>query len=155
MGLGVLRFVRVLVVAALIALGSPPLLRAQVRVSHGDSTSVPAGQRPPAGMCRVWLNGVPARNQPAPTSCANAVKVHASNSHVIFGATPSGTGPAQPVRVAHVMTAPPNAIASPGVQAQAPPPPSARVTVVKPPKPLSPPPPPPPSKPPRLSTHHR
>jgi hypothetical protein len=102
-------------------------------------------------MCRVWLNGVPAGKQPAPTSCANAVKVHASNSRVIFGATKGGTGLAQPVRVTHamtqVMTPPPNAMVSPPLL----PPPSAKVAVVKPPKTL----PQPPPKPPHLSTRHR
>ncbi len=59
-------------------------------------------------MCRVWLNGVPATQQPAPTTCAQAVKVHAPNGHVIFGATGSGGALARPMRVSHVATPPPN-----------------------------------------------
>src|SRR6476659_6824809 len=43
--------------------------------AQGVSTdSVPRGQRPPEGMCRVWVRGVPANQQPAPTDCANAVR---------------------------------------------------------------------------------
>src|SRR5471032_3079887 len=35
---------------------------------------IPAEQRAPKGMCRIWLKGVPAAQQPAPTDCAAAVK---------------------------------------------------------------------------------
>ena len=49
----------------------------------GDS--VPKASRPPAGMCRIWLNGVPARQQPAPTDCPTAVKDKPPNGRVIFG----------------------------------------------------------------------
>ena len=34
--------------------------------------SVPPGQMPPAGMCRVWFDGVAPGRQPAPTDCATA-----------------------------------------------------------------------------------
>ena len=50
-----------------------------------NTDKVPAGQRPPAGMCRIWLNGVPAGQQPAPTDCATAVRNRPSNGRVIFG----------------------------------------------------------------------
>lgn len=46
---------------------------------------VPPGQRPPAGMCRIWLNGVPPGQQPAPTDCATAVRNRPANGRVIFG----------------------------------------------------------------------
>ena len=46
---------------------------------------VPLGQRPPAGMCRIWLNGVPPGQQPAPTDCATAVRNRPANGRVIFG----------------------------------------------------------------------
>ena len=46
---------------------------------------IPPGQRPPAGMCRIWLDGVPAGQQPAPTDCATAVRNRPANGRVIFG----------------------------------------------------------------------
>jgi hypothetical protein len=55
--------------------------------------SVPTQYAPPAGMCRVWVGGVPPGRQPAPTECAKAVRVQSPNSHIVFGkATPSPVG---------------------------------------------------------------
>ena len=36
-------------------------------------------------MCRVWLDGVRADRQPAPTDCATAVRNRPPNARVIFG----------------------------------------------------------------------
>jgi hypothetical protein len=47
--------------------------------------AVPTRYAPPAGMCRVWVGGVPAERQPAPTECAKAIRVRSPNSHVVFG----------------------------------------------------------------------
>jgi hypothetical protein len=47
--------------------------------------SVPTRYAPPAGMCRVWVGGVPPERQPAPTECAKAIRVRSPNSHVVFG----------------------------------------------------------------------
>jgi hypothetical protein len=47
--------------------------------------SVPPGFYPPAGMCRIWVNGVPAAQQPAPTDCASAVRNRPANGKVLFG----------------------------------------------------------------------
>jgi hypothetical protein len=57
--------------------------------TRGDS--VPRDFEPPAGMCRVWVDGVPAERQPAPTDCASAVRNRPNNARVIFG--PDGDGP--------------------------------------------------------------
>jgi hypothetical protein len=46
---------------------------------------VPTRYTPPAGMCRVWVGGVPPERQPAPTECAKAIRVRSPNSHVVFG----------------------------------------------------------------------
>ena len=46
---------------------------------------VPPEYRPPAGMCRVWIEGVQPSQQPAPTDCVNAVKNKPVNGTVIFG----------------------------------------------------------------------
>lgn len=50
-----------------------------------DSALIPASSRPPKGMCRVWLNDVPASQQPAATDCATAVRNRPQNGRVIFG----------------------------------------------------------------------
>ena len=47
--------------------------------------AVPTRYAPPAGMCRVWVGGVPPERQPAPTECAKAIRVRSPNSHVVFG----------------------------------------------------------------------
>jgi hypothetical protein len=36
-------------------------------------------------MCRIWLDGVPAGQQPAPTDCATAVRSRPANGRVLFG----------------------------------------------------------------------
>ncbi|MBI3790990.1 MAG: hypothetical protein HY275_08935 [Gemmatimonadetes bacterium] len=51
--------------------------------SRGDE--VPASYMPPPGMCRVWVDGVPPAQQPAPTDCQAAMKSHSSRARVIFG----------------------------------------------------------------------
>jgi hypothetical protein len=49
------------------------------------ATAIPADARPPKGMCRIWIDGVPASQQPAATDCASAVKNRPANARVIFG----------------------------------------------------------------------
>ena len=58
-------------------------LSAQGKGTKGGK--IPPGQRPPAGMCRIWLEGVPPGQQPAPTDCATAVRNRPANGRVIFG----------------------------------------------------------------------
>ncbi len=53
--------------------------------SERDSQPVPTAYRPPPGMCRIWLDGVPASQQPAPTDCASAVRNRPNGGRVIFG----------------------------------------------------------------------
>lgn len=40
------------------------------RGRNQKSDRIPPGQRPPAGMCRIWIDGVPPGQQPAPTDCS-------------------------------------------------------------------------------------
>jgi hypothetical protein len=47
---------------------------------------VPGAVTAPAGLCRLWIDGVPASQQPAPTDCANAIRNRPSNAAVIYGA---------------------------------------------------------------------
>jgi hypothetical protein len=49
------------------------------------ASSVPPGQRPPAGMCRVWIEGVPPGRQPAVTDCVTARATAPLNSRIIYG----------------------------------------------------------------------
>lgn len=57
-------------------------------VAHGQklaNDTVTKEYRPPKGMCRIWLDKVPAKQQPAPTDCPTAVRNKPPNSRVIFG----------------------------------------------------------------------
>jgi hypothetical protein len=40
----------------------------------------------PAGMCRIWIDGVPANRQPAPTNCDVARARVPANGRIIYGA---------------------------------------------------------------------
>ena len=68
--------------AAILAVASPRTAMAQKGQGNQD---IPAGSRPPAGMCRIWLDNVPAAQQPAPTDCASAVRNRPAKGRVIFG----------------------------------------------------------------------
>jgi hypothetical protein len=46
---------------------------------------MPDSFTPPAGLCRLWISGVPASQQPAPTDCASAIRNRPSNAAVMFG----------------------------------------------------------------------
>ena len=64
-------------------------------------SGVPESHRPPAGMCRIWIDGVPPAHQPAPTDCATAIRKRPMNARVVFGSdAPAGGArtfaPAQP-----------------------------------------------------------
>lgn len=67
-------------IIGLVALASPSAVSAQARPKE-----IPASERPPAGMCRIWLDNVPAGQQPAPTDCATAVRNRPAKGRVIFG----------------------------------------------------------------------
>jgi len=53
--------------------------------SAGASSAIPDAYRPPPGMCRIWIDGVPPDRQPAPTDCATAVRRRPTNAKVVFG----------------------------------------------------------------------
>jgi hypothetical protein len=56
--------------------------------------SVPREYLPPAGMCRIWIDGVPAAQQPAPTDCPTAVQRKPANGRVVYGEAPKQGGKA-------------------------------------------------------------
>jgi hypothetical protein len=49
------------------------------------ASNVPQSAQPPAGLCRVWLENVPAGQQPAPTDCATAIRNRPNNARIVFG----------------------------------------------------------------------
>lgn len=75
----------IVAMAAAAALAGP--LAAQSRAV----SKLPPGHMPPAGMCRIWLDGVPPGRQPAPTDCRTAELNRPVNARVIYGASSSGT----------------------------------------------------------------
>ena len=58
--------------------------------AQGSPASVPDSHRPPPGMCRIWIDGVPPAHQPAPTDCATAIRKRPVNARVVFGNEPAG-----------------------------------------------------------------
>jgi hypothetical protein len=52
-----------------------------------NKQSVPPGHLPPAGLCRVWYDGVPPGRQPAPTSCYEAERLASRDrgARVLYG----------------------------------------------------------------------
>ncbi len=65
-------------IALSLGLGSVGLAQAPKKDEAAD-------HRPPPGMCRIWVDGVPASQQPAPTDCATAVRNRPEHGRVIFG----------------------------------------------------------------------
>jgi hypothetical protein len=68
----------------LIALtAGPSLAQGRGRNKQG----VPPGHLPPAGLCRVWYDGVPPGRQPAPTSCHEAERIVSRDrgARVLYG----------------------------------------------------------------------
>ncbi|MDH5233469.1 MAG: hypothetical protein OEW77_00820 [Gemmatimonadota bacterium] len=68
-------------------LAAPVRLASQERPAARRDTvpPVPRELLPPPGTCRIWVNGVPAKQQPAPTDCATAVRQNPSNGIVLYG----------------------------------------------------------------------
>jgi hypothetical protein len=62
--------------------------KASQKQPGGREQIIPPAFYPPAGMCRIWINEVPAGRQPAPTDCASAVRNRPANGKVLFGDEP-------------------------------------------------------------------
>jgi hypothetical protein len=78
---GVSMSLRTVILALACTVGLAGTAHAQKKGDDG----VPKEYRPPAGMCRIWLDKVPARQQPAPTDCPTAVRNRPPNGKVLFG----------------------------------------------------------------------
>ncbi len=68
--------------AAAVLLALPHAAGAQERPK---ADTVPTTMLPPAGMCRIWMTGVPASQQPAPTDCVTALRQRPANGVVLYG----------------------------------------------------------------------
>jgi len=75
--------IKLLVLAGTAFVGS--LTVAPLAAQGTGQEPIPPAYRPPPGMCRIWLDGVPPSKQPAPTDCPTAVKNKPANGRVIFG----------------------------------------------------------------------
>ena len=47
---------------------------------------------PPAGKCRIWMDGVPAAQQPAATDCTTALRQRPTNGTILYGPASRETG---------------------------------------------------------------
>ena len=87
------RFVAPAVAGLVLSAGVASAQRRPVPVRSGNEQTaqsrrdpiVPPGYAPPAGMCRIWIKGVPPSQQPAPTDCSSAVRNRPANGKVLFG----------------------------------------------------------------------
>ena len=80
-----------LIVVFAAAAVAPAAVSAQ---ANAKPVQVPTAYLPPKGMCRIWLDGVPADKQPAATDCATALRNKPATGQVVFPA-PEPTKPIQ------------------------------------------------------------
>ena len=69
--------------AALFFASAPAGAQLQGRTVLPGTTTSSSGV--PAGMCQIWIDGVPANRQPAPTNCDVARARVPNNGHIIYG----------------------------------------------------------------------
>jgi len=75
----------VTIICLIVAAAAPGMAQQPTPKDSAKKPAIPADARPPKGMCRVWIDGVPAAQQPAATDCPTAVKNRPNNGRVIFG----------------------------------------------------------------------
>ena len=74
-----------MLILGVLAGATPVAAQSALKDSARKTAQIPADARPPKGMCRIWIDGVPAAQQPAATDCRTAVKNQPSNARVLFG----------------------------------------------------------------------
>ncbi len=79
------QFSVVLSMALMLAAAAPAMAQRGAPKDTARKATIPADARPPKGMCRIWIDGVPAAQQPAATDCPTAIKNRPENAQVIFG----------------------------------------------------------------------
>jgi len=79
-----MQFLFVLLLAIAVLFPVRGLAQSSSPQSKEKDAPVPKAYLPPAGMCRIWVDNVPAGRQPAPTSCATAIRNKPPNARVIF-----------------------------------------------------------------------
>ena len=67
------------------SLAPPKAAERPVPQKNEKAASVPKDYIPPRGMCRIWVDNVPAARQPAPTDCTTAIRNRPPNARVVFG----------------------------------------------------------------------
>jgi hypothetical protein len=77
-----MRKVELIAVLAALAVATPAMAQQGRGRMH---TKVPPGHMPPAGMCRIWIDGVPPGQQPAATDCTTAAARVPVNGRIIYG----------------------------------------------------------------------
>ena len=78
-----------LLMALLPASGAAQALAPATKGKEKDAP-IPKAYLPPPGMCRIWVDNVPAARQPAPTDCATAIRNKPPNARVVFPAGRTG-----------------------------------------------------------------
>jgi hypothetical protein len=83
--------------AAALTLSAAPAPAQLGGIFGRSSDRIPSGHMPPRGMCRVWIDGVPAGRQPRPTDCRTAERQeryyeerYRRNARVIYGERSNG-----------------------------------------------------------------
>ena len=75
-------------ILALLAASSPLAAQGGPPAARDSAPDVPREMLPPPGKCRIWIAGVPAKQQPAATDCATALRQNPSNGTVLYGPRP-------------------------------------------------------------------
>jgi hypothetical protein len=70
--------------------GTQPSNGTIYQTPRSSSQPIPRGQMPRAGMCRVWIDGLPPGRQPPSTDCATAQRNVPPNGRIIYGSQTQG-----------------------------------------------------------------
>lgn len=77
--------------AVAVAAAAAPSQAQLRRTTPTQIGTYPNANNVPAGMCQVWINGLPANRQPAPTDCATARANAPAGSRILYGPGTNGT----------------------------------------------------------------